>query len=85
MMLAKLDSNVQRDKTGSLSLTGHKAQLHKKKGVDIRPNTLDLIREKIRTQGRETRTLVAQVIKSTIAKCDPRTMKELCTTHNTSI
>lgn len=62
MMLSKLDSNIWRDKTGSLSLTGHRAQLHKKKGVDRRPDTLDLIREKIRTLVRETRTLVAQVV-----------------------
>lgn len=76
MMLSKLDSNIERDKAGSVSLTGHKAQLHKKKGVDIRPNTLDLIREKIRTLVRETRTLVAQVVKETINKWDPRKMKD---------
>lgn len=76
MMLSKLDSNIWWDKTGSLSLTGRRAQLHKKKGVDIRPNTLDLIREKIRTLVRETRTLVAQVVKSTIDKWDPRKMKD---------
>lgn len=76
MMLSKLDSNIWRDKTGSLSLTGHRAQLHKKKGVDIRPDTLDLIREKIRTLVGETRTLVAQVVKSTIDKWDPRKMKD---------
>lgn len=63
------------------------------KGVDIRSNTLNQMREKIRNilQLKDTRkyfvnrTLVAQLVKPTIDKWGTRKIKDFCTTNNTSI